>query len=366
MDIEIRRAQPEDLPAIVELADLVFGRTGGQMGREFPVLFSPANADKLVVACVNGRPVSHFGVLPFTMRLDGVGVPVACVGSVCTHPDFRGRGLAWKCMDVAVADAVKRGDVLMPISGGLSIYRKHHAHPVGPWKRLLVPRADLPAGSGRPYIEADLEKILARHEALPVRYRWNRELFPTLLKAMCDFGGALWVREDSAGGLAAWALLRSGPPMIKDGAAAVLLEWAGPPELVAELCAAAMDAAGCAKLRLRCPWFADDLIRFLTPLSEDTSAGRSGGFTVKTLNLPKLIELFGSRLRPLKAEANETTLKLSLPSGAVESSKPEVIHNLLFVGAEAWPKEIPVSKETAAELRPFLPLPIPDYGLCYT
>ena len=72
-----RVARPEDLPSLVTLANQVFrpAPRPGDMGREFPALLSPRNADNLYVFRDAGKVVSHVGVLRQTIHTCGVDHP---------------------------------------------------------------------------------------------------------------------------------------------------------------------------------------------------------------------------------------------------------------------------------------------------
>ncbi len=59
-----RVARPEELPAVIELAEHVFCVEFGRhaaMGRSFPYMLSEANIDNLYVTYERGRPVSFVG-----------------------------------------------------------------------------------------------------------------------------------------------------------------------------------------------------------------------------------------------------------------------------------------------------------------
>ena len=64
------------------------------MGTEFPALFCAENTANLQIALEDGRIVSHVGIARQTLITGGCRLPAACIGSVGTHPDFRGKGLA--------------------------------------------------------------------------------------------------------------------------------------------------------------------------------------------------------------------------------------------------------------------------------
>jgi predicted N-acetyltransferase YhbS len=56
----------------------------------------------------DGIVVSHLDLYWKTIRIDQEQVDVAAIGQVCTHPDYRGRGLANSLVDAAHDDARAR------------------------------------------------------------------------------------------------------------------------------------------------------------------------------------------------------------------------------------------------------------------
>ena len=89
-----RAVRVHELPALIRLLDSVFRTQGGSVASEHPYMYHPANARCLRVMVSNGVPVGHVGLRLWEVSLLGVTLKMASVGGVCTHPDFRGRGLA--------------------------------------------------------------------------------------------------------------------------------------------------------------------------------------------------------------------------------------------------------------------------------
>lgn len=84
----------EELPEAVALSTEVFDPGGTSMGLQFPLLFSADNVGELRVFSEGGRLVSLVGCLHQTILVEGHPLPVGSIGSVCTRPEYRGRGLA--------------------------------------------------------------------------------------------------------------------------------------------------------------------------------------------------------------------------------------------------------------------------------
>src|ERR687888_292012 len=98
MDSDPRPCRPEELPALLRLANRVFRPRGGDMGPEYPLEFNEANAENLRVIDRDGEIVAHVGICLREALILGVPLRVASIGAVCTDPTCRGAGLASRLM----------------------------------------------------------------------------------------------------------------------------------------------------------------------------------------------------------------------------------------------------------------------------
>ena len=129
---EPRAVGREDLSSLGQLVDRVFmsGQAGG-MFRCYPHLFNERNLDNLLVYVDDGRVVSHVGMIQRWACLAGCTVRVACVGSVATYEEYRGRAMATRLFAMACEKAEADGVDFMMISGGRGLYRRAGATDVG-------------------------------------------------------------------------------------------------------------------------------------------------------------------------------------------------------------------------------------------
>jgi len=181
-----RAARKDELEAVVALSNLVFRSKGGDMGREYPTLFCPENAENLRIFLDDGKPVSLVG---FTVRdtlIMGATIRVCNVGSVCTHPDYRNRGLATRLLEDSVRKALAEGVVVMLISGGRGLYRRMGCINAGLYHLYRIPKeTDLPRlpVEVETWREEDLPDLVRIHQGEPVRYIRDVDEFLTLLRA---------------------------------------------------------------------------------------------------------------------------------------------------------------------------------------
>jgi GNAT superfamily N-acetyltransferase len=65
---------------------------------EYPLAFREENMVNSRVVVEDGRVLSHVVFLPIDVHVDGVHIRIGLIGSVATHPEARGRGLATACL----------------------------------------------------------------------------------------------------------------------------------------------------------------------------------------------------------------------------------------------------------------------------
>jgi GNAT superfamily N-acetyltransferase len=200
----IRPATAADLPRIVAAADRVFRhplRPGlGSMGRDYPLLFEPANASNLWLAeSRSGELLAHVGFVLRGANVSGRPLKVACFGAVFTQPEHRGRGLASQVFSAATAHARSLGADLALVSGARGLYLRAGFSDYPPCLRYRVsagpdhppsPPSSPPSSSAPvrpvPYGPSALADMMALQAAEPVRFErslddWNRLLATGIL-----------------------------------------------------------------------------------------------------------------------------------------------------------------------------------------
>ncbi|MBI3911938.1 MAG: GNAT family N-acetyltransferase [Armatimonadetes bacterium] len=201
MPFEISACRPEELPALLDLADRVFrSRRSGAMEKEYPLLFHPDNLEQLRVIRAQGRPVSHVGVCLREGVILGCRMGVASIGSVATAPDYRGGGMASALMEDARRHSLERGVSLMLISGGRGLYHRLGYVPAGRFASLVAPAGTAPMTSGqpRPCAAGDILTVVGFHQREPVRYIRSLDDWRRLLNAgnLMNHPADLWIIED--------------------------------------------------------------------------------------------------------------------------------------------------------------------------
>ncbi len=384
-----RPARPEELDAVVGLVDRVFRSEGPPlMKREFPQLFSPDNARSLYVMLDGGVPVSHIGVYEQHMHVGPAAISTGCVGAVGTHADHRKKGYAGKTLACAIHSMRGDGVVLMPVSGGRSLYRRAGCATVGRsygQKRSLDELAPLACERYRvePWDEKYLPALLALHQMEPVRYEWPPDVTDLVISENVETSCSAFVAladDQLVGGV----LVRHFGPMAHYGeGVGRLIDYVGVREAVWSAVVAGMMAVGLQELQFSVPFHDTASLLLLKGHGLTGEPGGIGG-TYKIVDLVGLVDALGPYLyeRLTLDDLADLTIETA---GVVEDAQfisdkvrfafadeelmvedPLVAAQVIFSPAEDWTEAVgPVPTGLADVLARVFPVPLPPYGINY-
>jgi GNAT superfamily N-acetyltransferase len=148
-----RGTKPEEFDEVTELVNLVFH--GGRpdpptMKDNFPMLFSDWNLNNLRIIVEDDKVVSHIGVSQREISVYGCRTRVGSIGSVCTHPDYRGRGFATMLLKDTIKMLNADGATVMIISGGRGLYQRAECRGVGKRYNFNINRSDFIPSANTP------------------------------------------------------------------------------------------------------------------------------------------------------------------------------------------------------------------------
>ncbi len=287
------------LDELVAMTNRVFRADGGDMGREYPLVFDPGALDGMRVMLEEGRVVSHVGVCVRDAVLLGAPLTVASIGAVSTDPAFRGRGFAGALMEDAIAYARARGACLMLISGDRALYRRLGGVRPGGFFMGEVPHADFPRGYAfERATPDDTPQLAALYQREPVRFVRPAEDWRRLLAAgvvMNQAADCLMVRDPD--GVVAYLAVQAPPSHSTGETRPRVMEYAGSREAVWRALAAVAGEYGAASARFAVMPDDGDL---LARARHERALLHEEGFhgTVKLLDGARLL----SAVRPLWAE----------------------------------------------------------------
>lgn len=162
-------------------------------------LAAPARMRNTLVVAEDAKPVSHVHTVHDRISILGCRVKVAGVSSVCTHPDFRGRGFAAAILETAMAEMKAAGARIIIVSGDRGLYRRAGCIPAGSMLHGHVRRGSLPAApSGLAVRRADPHdwpRIAPLHQAEPVRFLRTQDDLARLSAQWTDSPADLWLIE---------------------------------------------------------------------------------------------------------------------------------------------------------------------------
>ena len=142
-----RAARKEELQDLIDLINYVFRVSASKepdMHICFPLFISENNLDNLLVYAdrKTGKPISHLGLWINDFSYFGESMKIGYIGSVCTHPDYRGQGLASKLLDVAFQQLEQNGVDLLLVSGSRSLYVRAGCRVVGVVNWYTIPKKE--------------------------------------------------------------------------------------------------------------------------------------------------------------------------------------------------------------------------------
>jgi predicted N-acetyltransferase YhbS len=180
--MEFRSCTAADRLAAIALSRSVFKPN---MGEQFPALFGENNMNHMFLAVDHDRVVSMVNYYPATVLIHGARISTGSIGSVCTHPDYRGKKIASRLLAMAGDQMRAEGISLMIISGHGNLYSAYGADYAGNVTEWFVPRGMIPVNPEivlAPFHEADWPTMIRVYETEPVRFLRQPTEFQTLFR----------------------------------------------------------------------------------------------------------------------------------------------------------------------------------------
>ncbi|GIP40346.1 hypothetical protein J31TS4_36260 [Paenibacillus sp. J31TS4] len=379
----IRRLQAGDFEAAIALSDQIF-RDAEQvsMGRGFPFVFSP-ELGQSYGAFEEDRLVSFMGLVPSVLRVGPASIGAYSLGSVCTHPDARGKGIASQMLQDIFAFAERAEASVLLISGGRGLYRTSNCHPFGVIQQYLLDDSSAEkfrqsgGGAGcqvREADDADWFRIHRLAESRAVRFEQSLWDLAQLIKAeaicSCIKLSHKVLLAEREGEAVAFAVIGVPYPQVKGKRAPLLIEWAGDAAAVTALLTDALSRYELDRLIAPAPWFEEQLAQQLQAIAAEANP-ENRTHTIKLINPARLLEELAPWLRQknehlqasLAIQSADGGWKLSL-NGREAVLNEEKLITLLFDPNPELPETL--DAELKSDLAVLFPAPLPyDRGLNY-
>jgi len=237
-----------------------------------------------------GKPVSHILTALDTVSIYGCRVKVASIGSVSTHPDYRGRGYAGAILQRSIEESIKARARVMIVSGNRSLYRRNHCVPAGHLYEATVDCESTQSAAGLKARRVGPEAwptLAPLYQAEPVRFVRGIDFFSQVCFWWdCSFP-AIWVIEADDFPLAYLSLTPSSREK-REGSERVVAEYAGSRAALLDGLPALASAAGIERVHFRLLGQDRELSYLLRRRGVALRPGRISG-TLRLLNLPGLL-----------------------------------------------------------------------------
>ncbi|RTE11707.1 GNAT family N-acetyltransferase [Paenibacillus whitsoniae] len=374
--MEIRPVSENEMEQAVRLSDTTF-RTAGQpsMLEAFLSAFD-ARLGQSIGAFDGERLVAFMGLVPSVVAIGQARVSVLSLGSVCTHPEYRGRKIASAMLQEVVAAGKRAGASLLLVSGDGPLYMRHGCRYFGRVTKFRLKAQELrslpishPAVVVRTSSLDDLFRLHGLAAQREVRYEQSVLELATLIK--CEAIASCYrmrhtvyaaFEGDRMRGFAVIAApphggsLHEQPPFV--------VERSGEAEVDVALLRHAAEDLGLVELEVQAGWYETELQDALAGYPQQ--AGRNHG-TALILDAGRLY----SELHPyLASKAPEAAERISFV--AVADGGASVLldgeEQLTLTGDELmqlwWDPQSEVQAPTSVEgeLRTLFPVPFPHAG----
>ena len=331
-----RSLKKEELHLAVELSDRIFSRGRGSMKDLYPLLFSEENAENIKVFMEKRKVVSMVGLLPKEVTIYGHKVLFGLIGSVCTDPEYRGKGLATTLLRQVEKDALKMGISVLYISGDRNLYRRFGAVDAGVFFTTILAKRKENGDVRKTRLE-DLSKLCSIYSQKAVRFIRTYEDFLKLFKASyaVNHKATYYIFKDS------YAVF-----VEKDGNLE-MVEYGGVEEEVLEIAKHVLLERKKEKCVLHFPGFSSYTHFF------DEKRRRNFLGTVKIISRDLLFEqLKGYFLERIPRRAFEDLREYLKGMDAPNATRYLFGSTEVKIKYPSWCKSV-------------LPVPIPDYGVDY-
>ncbi|MEM2905575.1 MAG: GNAT family N-acetyltransferase [Candidatus Bathyarchaeia archaeon] len=391
-----RAARRDELQQVADLANLVFREAKGlawTMHLEFPLLFNEANLENLRVILDDGKPVTLVGIRESELVIYGCRVPVGMIGSVCTHPQYRGKGLASLALVDAFEKMKRDGVPLVLVSGVRSLYTRAGCAMVGREYRYGLTPQDaekLPTCGFElePFQEGALSGIVELRQKEPVRFlNTPEELLALLKRPERDSLSQVHPRDTFLIKCGSTSVAYLVAQMPRDGSLgdSNLVEYGGSRSAVAAGVSLLIRRRGLRKLNVAVPWQDKELLALLELAGLPLPKASPFGGTVKLLQPQAFLKAVKPYLRErLGVDASEDlrlvegaeNLRLEVDGESLPLKSDLELARLLFgtpdvsnAENEAYLEEAPkprAGSRLAEVVERALPLPTIRYGLNFT
>lgn len=310
-----RLLRPEEWRASQQLFEICFndGDPSATIEEDNSAESMPHSGETYIMS-YDGKPVSQISISFTPLRIYDSLLRVGWIGGVCTHPHYRGYGLASRLMTYCTTRLVEGGAQLMIISGGRGLYTRLGNVPMGKFANFqFTPTTARPMGRQvklRNAQPADAALCSRLYQAEPVHFirpitSFTERFHPHPI----GFHAEDYIIEIEGKGAAYLLLNVPWDEMDEPGQPVrCVFEYAGSRVAVAAGLAEAAQTPGLRELQAPIPWQDSDLIQLVSGTASPLGWCELPDHTIRVINFPALMR----RLRPSLAAHLTPTLRRGL------------------------------------------------------
>ncbi|MCK4419481.1 GNAT family N-acetyltransferase [Candidatus Aerophobetes bacterium] len=184
-----RGTRKEEFDQVLKLVNYVFRESNNQpsdMEKRYLFLFNEDNLENLRIILKDNRPISHIGISEAEIIVYGCRTKIGSIGSVCTYPQYRGRGFATLLLENTIKKLDDDGADVMLVSGEGGLYKRAGCTEAGRVHKFRISGGDLKKFHAKnvkvfPYEEKNLENIVRVYQKERVRFFRSLEDFKRIL-----------------------------------------------------------------------------------------------------------------------------------------------------------------------------------------
>lgn len=263
-----RALRREEWAAALRLEQLCFsGVLGETDDADWETSYTPPRRGGWQVITHHDKPVSLIGVFHNEVSVYGGPLRIASIGGVCTHPDYRGQGLASCLLDYCTHKLIEEGARLMLISGMRGLYIRAGNVTAQEFEYITLRPGQLrPDDSGltlHPATVADAGLCARLYQTEPVHFVRRVDKFTEHFDWHEEFPkGDDWIVASEAGPVA-YCFTRLPWGYSREQGVREVIEYAGSRVALVRSLTQAMEGLKLRELRLAVPWQDVDLLQLL-------------------------------------------------------------------------------------------------------
>ncbi len=295
-----RLIRPAELPASRRLSRICFEDLADASADATPLSGDLRPEETYGFAC-QGQPVSQISIFYTSLRVYDGTVRVGSIGGVCTHPEYRGFGLASRLMEYCTRQLVQGGASLMLISGERGLYTrlgnvlagKYASFTLRPGQRIPSPASI----SLRPVHPSAAALCSRMYQAEPIHFTRAMATYQEAFQPHpLGYHAEQWLVE-LEGRPAAYLLLSVPWEYVGQPQAGVrrVLEYAGSRAALVGALAAPLAQPGICEIQIQVGWQDTDFIHLLRQGGREPAWSALPEHTMRIINFPRLM----AGLRPV-------------------------------------------------------------------